>query len=96
MIRYHEQPPTEEELNWMSIKQVARRTRFSDDTVTSSIKIIVMVLQVPNEKFLGLCAKLEGEEGGQNHKILFIWFLVFEVWSTFGLSTGKPELTVLA
>jgi len=28
MIRYHEQNLKEEELNWMSIKQVARRTRF--------------------------------------------------------------------
>jgi hypothetical protein len=36
---------------------------LSDNIVTSIIMIVIMVLQVPNEKFLGLCAKLDGEGG---------------------------------
>lgn len=60
---YHEQTLIEAELNWMSIKEFAHRTRFSDNTVTSIILIVIMVLQVPNEKFHGLCAKLDGEGG---------------------------------
>ena len=60
----------------MSIKQIARSTRLSDDTVTSNI--IIMVLQVPKREVSWTRRKIGLGGGGERTITFYLSIILFE------------------